>query len=217
MKALIFDMDGVVVNSVGYWNEIREEIIRDELGVDNVDVEELVGMNADDEYDYLAEDHTLQRSKESYVSLLEDRANEIYRERVSILADYEELLAAARESGFRLGLVSASYRTRVEMVLNRFDLDQYFDAAVAGDDITGPSKPEPAIYEHAVSLLKVEPEEAVTVEDSEHGVTAAKGAGLYCIGYAHHPGQPLEHADETVETETELRERLHEICRTGSV
>lgn len=217
MKALIFDMDGVVVNSVGYWNEIREEIIREDLGIEDVDVSELVGMNADDEYDYLAEDHTPQRSKESYVSLLEERANEIYRERVSILTDYEEILAAARESGLRLGLVSASYRTRVEMVLDRFDLEQYFDAAVAGDDITGPSKPEPAIYEHAVSLLETEPEKAVTVEDSEHGVTAAKEAGLYCIGYAHHPGQPLEHADETVDTEAELRERLLEICHAGSV
>lgn len=217
MKALIFDMDGVVVNSVGYWNEIREEIIRNELGVDDVDVSELVGMNADDEYDYLAEDYTLQRSKESYVTLLEERANEIYRERVSMLTDYKKILAIARESGLRLGLVSASYRTRVEMVIDRFDLAQYFDAAVAGDDITGPSKPEPAIYEHAVSLLEVEPGEAVTVEDSEHGVTAAKEAGLYCIGYAHHPGQPLEHADETVETETALRERLDEIVRTGTV
>lgn len=217
MEALIFDMDGVVVNSVGYWNEIREEIITEELGVDDVDVSKLVGMNADDEYDYLAEDHALERSKESYVTLLEDRANEIYRERVSILTDYEDILATARENGFRLGLVSASYRTRVEMVLDRFDLEQYFDAAVAGDDITGPSKPEPAIYEHAVSLLEVDPDEAVTVEDSEHGVTAATEAGLYCIGYAHHPGQPLDHADETVATESELRDRLSEICRTGSV
>lgn len=217
MKALIFDMDGVVVNSVDYWNEVRAEIIREELGIDAIDVSELVGMNSHDEYDYLSERHQPERSRESYVSLLEERASEIYRDHVSMLSGLVTILQTANETGLSLGIVSASYRSRVEMVLDRFDLNPYFDVAVAGDDISGPSKPDPGIYEHAVSLLEVKPDECVTVEDSEHGVTAAKEAGLYCLGYAHHPGQPLERADERFKEETELRTRLEEICRTQSL
>lgn len=217
MQALIFDMDGVVVDSVEYWNEIREEIIQNELGVEAVDVTELVGMNAHDEYDYLGKSNDLHRSKESYVSLLEGRADEIYRERVTLFSELEEILRTATEDNIKLGIVSASYRSRVEMVLDRFDLEQYFDAVVAGDDVSGPSKPDPAIYNHALTLLEVDGDRCVAVEDSEHGVTAATSAGIYCIGYAHHPQQPLDEAEETVARPEELRTRLHELCRTGSI
>lgn len=217
MQALLLDMDGVIVDSVSYWNEVRAEIITSELGVEDVDVSELVGMNAHDEYEYLAADHDLRRSKESYVSLLEDRATEIYRDRVSLCSDLTTILETAVENDIRLGIVSASYRTRIEMVLERFDLDRFFEVAVAGDDVTGPSKPDPAIYEHAVSRLDVDPSDCVAVEDSAHGVTAATEAGLYCLGYAHHPGQSLAHADETVTDEGELQARLRELCHTRSV
>lgn len=91
-------------------------------------------------------------------------------------------------------------------------------SAITAVELTRSSKkPVTAIYEHAARTLEVEADECVTIEDSEHGVTAAKEVNLYCIGYAHHPSQPLEHADETVQDEAELRARLDELCRTGSV
>lgn len=217
MNALILDMDGVVVDSVDYWNEIRTEIIATELGVDDVDISELVGMNAHDEYEYLSERHTLGRSKESYVSLIEDHAREVYHERVSLFPELPEVLRTAIDNEIRPGLVSASYRTRVEMVVRRFDLKPYFDVVVAGDDVPGPSKPDPAIYDHAVSRLGADAAACIAVEDSEHGVSAAKEAGLYCLGYAHHPGQPLEHADERIGSAGALRSRLAELCRDRTV
>lgn len=212
MNAIIFDMDGVLVDSVGYWNEVREDLITSELGVDSVDVSELVGMNADDEYDYLATDHDLQRSKETYVDLLEERSAEIYQQRVDLLTGVEDVLRTAERNEVQLALVSASYRRRVEMVLERFDLGPRFDVAVAGDDLSGPSKPDPAIYEHAMSLLDVSPGECLAVEDSEHGVEAATGAGIHCVGYEHHPAQALDRADEVVHDPGELTERLFVAC-----
>jgi HAD superfamily hydrolase (TIGR01509 family) len=217
MDVLIFDMDGVVVDSVGYWNDVRARLIADELGVDNVAVSELVGLNAEDEYAYLAERHDLELPKETYVSLLEEHAEEIYRERVSLFSDCEQVLTEAIENDVRLGLVSASCRRRVEMVVDRFDLHEYFDIVVAGNDVPGPSKPEPAIYEHALTELGAAVNECLAVEDSNHGVTAATRAGLYCLGYACHRGQPLRHADETIGTETRLCQRLIELCRSGSM
>lgn len=217
MDALIFDMDGVVVDSVGYWNDVRARLITDELGVDDVAVSELVGLNAEDEYAYLAERNDLELSKEAYISLLEGHAEEIYRERVSLFNDYDRVLTNAIEKGVRLGLVSASNRRRVEMVVDRFDLDEYFDIVVAGDDVPGPSKPEPTIYNHALTQLRATADACIAVEDSEHGVTAATRAGLYCLGYAHHRGQPLRHADETINTEQALYERLLELCTSDSI
>lgn len=215
MEAIIFDMDGVVVDSVEYWNEIREAVIREELGVDPVDVSELVGMNAGDEYDYLARDHRLRRSKESYVALLERNASEVYRERVNLLPGFEATVDTLARSGLSVGLVSAAYRRRVEMVLDRFDLRDRFDVVVAGDDVPGPSKPDPAIYEYALSRLGVDPGGCVAVEDSEHGVSAAKRAGVHCIGYARRSDQQLASADEIVTDPDALADRVIERCRSA--
>lgn len=212
MEALIFDMDGVVVDSVGHWAAVRERIIADELGVPDVDISDLIGLNARDEYDYLAKDHELARPQDEYVDLLDAYVEEIYEERTVLLAGFEDVLRKATANEIQLGLVSASDRRRVEMVLERFELYE-FDIVVAGDDLSGPSKPDPAIYEHATSLLDVAGNQCVAVEDSEHGVAAAKGAGMYCIGYAHHPDQPLAAADETFEAPEALISRLLECCQ----
>lgn len=214
MEAIIFDMDGVVVDSVEYWNELREAVIREELGVDPVDVSELVGMNAGDEYDYLARDHRLRRSKESYVDLLERNASEVYRERVDLLPRFEVTVDTLARNGLSVGLVSAAYRRRVEMVLDRFDLHDRFDVVVAGDDVPGPSKPDPAIYEYALSQLGVDSGGCVAVEDSEHGVSAAKRAGVRCIGYARRSDQQLASADEVVTDPDALADRVIERCRS---
>lgn len=213
MNALIFDMDGVVVDSVGYWNAIRERIIQSQLGLNDVNVNELVGMNASDEYDYLAERNNLNQSKDSYISLIEDHEREVYQKYVSVFPEIETILKAADKNGVHLGMVSSSHRQRIEMVFDRFDLTSYFNVVVGGDDLDGPSKPDPAIYEYAISQLQLDAGECVTVEDSEHGVTAAKRAGIYCIGYAIHPGQPLDGADEIYQSDEDLRERLVELCQ----
>lgn len=101
------------------------------------------------------------------------------------------------------------------MVLDRFELEASFDTVVAGDDVSGPSKPDPRIYEHATSLLGVDSAESVAVEDSRHGVTAATSAGLHCLGYSHHPTQSLPNADETFSQSDPLVRRLLELCRDG--
>lgn len=217
MEAIILDMDGVMVDSVEHWNGVRERVIREELGVPDVDVSELVGMNAHDEYDYLAREHDLRQSKEAYVEHIRSHAETIYLEHVSLLPGLERVFDAATRNGFLLGLVSASYRRRVEMVLDRFNLSDTFDAVVAGDDLAGPSKPDPAIYDHATSLLDVGADECVAVEDSEHGVAAATAAGVYCLGYACHPGQPLSDADERFKDPSAVIERLQTISRNRSI
>ncbi|WP_096391808.1 HAD family hydrolase [Halopenitus persicus] len=217
MNTLLFDMDGIVVDSVGYWNEIRAEIITEKLSVNDVSISELVGMNAEDEYEYLAKNHELPLPKAAYVSLIDEYAETVYREYVTIFPKFETILRDATENGISVGLVSASPRRRVEMVLDRFGFETYLDIVVAGDDLSGPSKPDPTIYEHTASRLGVPTDACVTVEDSEHGVTAAKEAGMYCLGYACHSGQPLERANETFEKRDVLRARLRELCNSGDV
>lgn len=216
VAGLVFDMDGVVVDSVGYWNEVRETLLAERLGVTDVDVSTLVGMNAGDEYDYLARSHELDCSREAYVRAVHDRAETIYTDRVELLPGLADCLATARRRSIPVGLVSAAARRRVDLVLDRFDLADRFAVVRGGDEVPGPSKPDPSIYTAAIEALGCSPAQVVAVEDSRHGVAAATGAGAYCIGYDHHPDQPLDDADERIERPARLVERVQQLLRDGS-
>lgn len=213
MTAVIFDMDGVLVDSVAHWQDERRRVIVDELGLQTVDVDELVGMNTHDEYELLAERFDLDLSQSEYVDRLGEQAATIYGERVEPLSGLDDLLESLDERGVTLGLATATYSRRAEMVLQRFDLDETFDAVVTADDVDGKSKPAPDIYLDAASALGVDPGHCIAVEDSRNGALAADRSGMYCIGYdgPNGPDQNLDAATEVVSSPSELADRLLEL------
>lgn len=211
MPALLFDMDGVLVNSVGHWTDARDRVIRNQLGIEGFDVENLIGLNVRDEYELLAESHPLPVSSEEYVDLIEEYSSSIYREKVELLPGVRHVIEHGSGEGIALGVVSASSRHRVEMVLDRFDLAQPFDVVVGADDIDGNSKPSPDLYVTAMEKLDVEPDETIVVEDSVHGVKAAQRAGAYCLRYDHDWARGETEADEIFSDADELRDRLIEL------
>lgn len=213
VEALIFDMDGVLVNSVEHWTAVREAVIREELGTTDIDGTDLIGLSPDDEFDRLARNHDFQLTRAEYRARLEAHAEEIYSDRVDLLPGLPAVLELARDRGITLGLVSAARRSWIDLVLERFELAPFFDGIVGGDEVPGPSKPDPSIYHHAVEILGNDPGACVAVEDSAHGVASARGAGVYCIGYDHHPTEDLSAADEIVRSPRALVDRLRDICR----
>jgi HAD superfamily hydrolase (TIGR01509 family) len=91
-----------------------------------------------------------------------------------------EAIAAAEQLGLRLGVASSSSREWVESYLTEFDLRRHFEVVFTRDDVER-VKPDPALYTLAVTTLKVPPAQAVAIEDSRHGMMAAKTAGLKCV------------------------------------
>ena len=113
-----------------------------------------------------------------------------------ILPGVEALLQEARQFDWKVGLVSSSPREWITNYLTRFGLVNSFDVLLCGDDARVP-KPHPELYLKALSALELQPEQALALEDSAHGVTAAKKAGLFCVAV---PNQVtcnscLDHAD----------------------
>jgi HAD superfamily hydrolase (TIGR01509 family) len=213
MEAVCFDMDGVLVDSETYWEPAERDRIYPEVvpGVD-VNPAATTGMYYREIYDYLAERHAVAVSREEFLALYDEAAADVYGERVTIMDGLADLLASLRESGVALGLVSSSPHDWIDQVLDRFDLRAAFDRVISAEEVDAPGKPEPHVYRYAGSALGVDAADAVAVEDSRHGVSAAVAADMTTVGYRadHNRGVDLSEADLVVDGPAALRGALLE-------
>lgn len=208
MKAVIFDMDGVVVDSERHWATVEEKRIFEEaVGSNRLSAAETAGMNVADVYDHLDDEYGTTVTEAEFVDLYDAAAGEIYVERATLMDSFGSVVEDVQRRGQRIALTSSSPHRWIDLVIERHDLHDAFDVVVSADDVDAPSKPDPAVYRHTADRLGVEPDECIAVEDSKHGVDAAKEAGMYCIGYRT-GGQDLSRADVIVETVTELADVL---------
>ena len=209
MDALLFDMDGVVVDSEDYWHAAeREELLPAVLSGEIPDLDEITGMPYREIYDHLDAHYETTVSKAEFVQLYDETAETVYRERVELLDSFQEIREAAREAGVPVGLVSSSPPDWMGYVLERFGLE--FDLVLSDDDVPGPGKPEPHIYEAAAERLEMAPENCVAVEDSRNGSLAAERAGMTVVGYRvqHNAETDLSACDVVCAGSDELREEL---------
>jgi HAD superfamily hydrolase (TIGR01509 family) len=183
VEAVLFDMDGVIVDSEEYWLAFEdEELFPETLAEPYPENSEITGMNYREIYDYLDANYETTVGREAFVRRYEAAAEDIYGENVSLMPGFRELTAVLRERGLTVGIVSSSPPDWIETVVERFDLGP-FDAVASADAIDGPGKPEPDVYERAAAELGVDPADCVVVEDSANGSLSASRAGAYVIGY----------------------------------
>ncbi|MFI5323222.1 MAG: HAD family hydrolase [Thermodesulfobacteriota bacterium] len=181
IKAVIFDMDGVMIESEPLW-EKTERIL---LARRNIDYSPeyrdlIVGLNQNDSGKLLRETFSLKESVDEIISERVDILTEIYKEELEVLPVLTPLLKDLRLREYLLAVASSSPLRVINFVLGMFSLHQYFDAVVSGE-CTENGKPHPDIYLHTAERLGVKPSESVAIEDSINGVRSAKSAGMYCI------------------------------------
>ena len=113
-----------------------------------------------------------------------------------VLPGVKEHLQAAKRYGLRLGVASSSSRAWVAGHLERLALLPYFDHLSCGDTVAI-TKPHPELYHNILDSLQLDPHEAIAFEDSPHGVTAAKAAGIFCVAVPNQVTRHLafDHAD----------------------
>ncbi|WP_433626145.1 HAD family hydrolase [Halomicrococcus sp. NG-SE-24] len=205
--AVLFDMDGVIVDSEDYWVDIEEQTIFPQVLETTVSADEITGMNYREIYDYLDEHYETTVEKSEFVDIYDEAAEDVYGEHAALMDGFQDIVADLRADGVDVALVSSAPHAWIDVVLERFDLD--FDAVVSAEDVDAPGKPGPAIYEHAAERLGHRPSACVAVEDSENGVEAAVRAGADCVGYRNGAKKlDLSAADAVVSTPEALREQL---------
>lgn len=195
ITAVVFDNDGVIVDSEQYWHEMAADLFQ-EATEDPIDtrtaLDDALGMNYRDIYDLLADRYEVTMEKEEFLERYRDAADEVYGERVTLMDRFKQLVAEIKERDRKVAIASSSPRQWLEMVVDRFDLDM-IDLVMSADELKqdgeiDAGKPDPGIYRVTARRLGVDPSTCLVVEDAPNGVTAATRAGMECIAYQHdHP------------------------------
>ncbi|MFK8046600.1 MAG: hexitol phosphatase HxpB [Crocinitomicaceae bacterium] len=182
MKAIIFDMDGLLIDSEPLW-KIAEIEGFGKVGLDltSTDCEETVGLRIDEVVKlwYKKRPWTGSSCEEVTGDIVRVLIGEI-KKQGKALPGVKETLEKCKSAGLKLGLATSSYQNIIDAVLEKLEIGQYFDAVHSAEfEING--KPHPSVFMSCAEKLNVSPLECLVFEDSLNGVIAAKAARMKAI------------------------------------
>ncbi len=206
-EAVVFDLDGVLLQSEEVWDAVRERYVREAGGRYDDEVQRaMMGMSAPEWSRYLHEEAGVWEDPEDINRHVVERMLEAYRRELPLLPGAVEAVRRTAES-FPLGLASSSNREVFEAVLDLAGIADCFSATVSSEEVPR-GKPAPDVYLEAARRLGVEPERCAAVEDSHAGIRSAKSAGMRVVSIpnASYPpdDEALELADAVVGSLDEL-------------
>ncbi len=183
-KAVIFDMDGVIIDSEPIHFESDKLTMRD-YGHEIPDsvLERYVGIANPEMWDELRIEYGLAASVDEIIKKQMHYKGILFGGRkLEPIRGITELLHTLDRQGVRIGLASSSPREFIRLILENLGIEKYFQAVVSGEEVHK-SKPEPDVFLKAAELLQIDPADCIVIEDSPYGVQASKTAGMKCIGF----------------------------------
>jgi HAD superfamily hydrolase (TIGR01509 family) len=207
VTAVVFDLDGLLLDSEQLWDEAREELARERGGRWHAQAQrDMMGMSSPEWSRYMHDVIGLHEPPAEINRLVVEQMEALYRERLPLLdgavAAVERL--AAR---WRLALASSSNRPLIDLALELSGLAKYFRVTVSSEEVER-GKPAPDVYLEAARRLGVDSREAAAVEDSHNGIVAAKRAGMTVVAVPNRrfpPGEEaLAEADAVLESLRDL-------------
>lgn len=204
VKAVIFDMDGVIIDSEPIHSRVKMDTFAHfGIAFNEADLVHYMGRTSDAIFR-----ETLAKCGRTDIKP-EDMAAYKHAHYLEILQSGEiapvegsvELIKSLHEAGTPLALATSSNVRVMNTVLDSFGIRPYFNSILSGGELPE-SKPNPAIYLISAERLGVDPADCLVIEDTTNGILAAKRAGMYCVAYRNpHSGkQDLSKADEIVDS-----------------
>jgi HAD superfamily hydrolase (TIGR01509 family) len=178
--AVVFDMDGVLVDSEPLWVQARKDLVRQAHGRWLPEAETaMMGISSDRWSAYMRDALRVNLPAERIRDEVIARMIDLYGRSVPLIPGAREAVVAI-SARWRLAIASGSDRVLLDTVLDRSGLAGYFQAAVSGEDVTE-GKPSPVIYQEACRRLGARPEACAAIEDSGSGIASALAAGMRVV------------------------------------
>lgn len=180
IKAVIFDMDGTLIDSMWLWKAIDIEYLKKHSHELPEDLQKSIeGKSFTETARYFKERFDIADDVEDIMAEWNTMAGDYYRQKVTMKEKAEHFLQCLIKNGFKTGIGTSNSRELVGVVMNKFGLDDYIHTIRTSCEVAA-GKPSPDIYLKVAEDLGVKPEECLVFEDVPMGIMAAKNAGMKC-------------------------------------
>lgn len=182
LNTVIFDMDGVLIDSEPYWQEAGIETLEQfNVALTQEQYHFSTGLRTKDWIAYWFNYfHIDMRFAAAAETAIVEKAIEKIKNKGEAMPGVDYILSFFKERKFRIGLATSSPQTLIDVVVEKLGVRSYFEA-FASAEILSFSKPHPQVYLHCTELLNVSPLQCICFEDSFNGMIAAKAARIKCV------------------------------------
>lgn len=193
IEAVVFDLDGVLLQTEELWDEVRETLAREHgARYDEAAQRAMMGMSSLEWSRYMHEELGVPEPPEAISALVVRELEARYRRRLPLISGAVEAVERLAER-WPLGLASSSNRELIDTALELSGLDRLLRATVSSEEVAR-GKPSPDVYLEAARRLGVAPARCAAVEDSHSGISSARAAGMRVVAIPNASYPPGEEA-----------------------
>ena len=216
MKAIIFDMDGVLIlTEKMHYHSYCEVCKKYDCKLSQKDYNEFfAGKRTAEAFSVFLESKGKSKSLVAnmvteFRNIKRNILNNEIKKFISLRKGIKTNLRKIRHKGFKLAIATSTIKEFTDKIIKEFDLGKYFDEIITAEDVSK-GKPNPQVYLLAAKRLKVDPSNCIVIEDAENGIESAKNAGMVCIAIKDKSlgKRDLSRADCTIEDLHELNDDL---------
>jgi len=209
IKAVIFDLDGVIINSEPLHDESTAIVLqKNGISISEKERKQFLGLNDKEIFSQVVKENKLKKTPEDliqerekvYFDLIKKKGLELFPGVLEAIQKFSKR--------YKLAITTSSEKSKVDFTLKKFNLSQYFPIIITGEDITK-GKPDPEPYIKTIKQLGVKSKECLVIEDSINGMKSALDAGCFCIAVTNtFPAAQLKQADMIVQNISEINENV---------
>lgn len=209
LKAVLFDMDGVIVDTEPLHRKAYFAMFADvNINVTEALYNNFTGQSTINICKELVQLFKLTETPERLMQLKRKHFKYLFENDTSLglLEGVFDLIKDYHNNGLTLVLASSASMVNIDRIFERFDLNQYFVAKLSGADLQQ-SKPHPEIFIKAAEAAGFAKDHCIVIEDSTNGMKAANSAGIFCVGYKsnHSKNQDYSFADKVIKNFEEIK------------